>query len=281
MSLRHLSCLASFCAWLLLASCSGRDWRKVSPSDVRQILPAMTMLSVSLEYDNVPDSIRQANYRSLLGEHGYSLTDWDSSMAWYAANEIDLFYDFYRAALDDVTKLQTQLHKRQDSIHTREEFVRNRLGANLDSINLLSLGYEYYHRNQLINRSFSIVPTTPYLNGWIVRLSTNLYTTSAEDSIAYGTLSLQLHLSDSTILAASTPVHSGGAHSVVLSIPQGKQAVRVSGFLRGVTHAERYILCDSLRLVRLQGDPSAENSAAAAITQPAQEAESSPEELVL
>lgn len=257
----------------LLASCTGQGWKRVSERDMRRMLPEFAMLSTGMEQRGTPDSIRQATYEAFLSDYGYTLTDWDSSMRWYAVEQLDLLHDIYRQATDSLARLEAQLQGRQDSVVTYQEYIRKRYEGQLDSLNMLREGERVYFPGELINRSFTFTPSSPYSEGQILNLSTSVQGLQPADSVLM--LELCMQTSDSLLVRSSLRVfpHQGNTR-LTMGVPTGKSVVRVFGSLRGVLPRRTsmpFVLCDSLRLIRLPsgnaGLPTTESPEANAIPQ--------------
>lgn len=241
-------------ALLLFFSCSNRSWELIPEEDVRRLLPRYALLSAGLQNRGEADSVRQAAYRRFFEEGGYTLQDWDSSMVWYAKNNIPLYHDFYRLASDSLSKLTEALQKRSDSIVRVEERQRKLMGAVLDSVNLLKLGMEVFGENELINMTFSLQPTTPYtgLEGTLTTRIAGLPKLAKRDALS---LELRFHSKDSTSQIQHLAIQSSGVYHVRLVTMEGKDVVRISGYLRGIVPKklpkDGYVFVDSLRFVRL------------------------------
>lgn len=232
--------------------CERRSWERIPIDEVRQILPDYTLLVVSLDQRSFPDSQRRAAYESFFEEYGYTLSDWDSSMAWYARNELTLLHDIYRTTADSMERSQVSLQTRFDEVTKRETYENNRRIGVLDSVNLLSIGSHLYKGGDEIKVDFDFTPSMPYDSTRRVELSTTLYGIELLDTLVYPFLELRLHFSDTTELYSSTPLLRAGHHVVSLSIPNGKKARRISGAVRGrMPHSIWWVMqLDSLRLVR-------------------------------
>lgn len=241
--------------------CSRQGWEQIPIKEVRRILPEYTLLAVSLDQRNVPDSQRRAAYEGLLMEQGYTLEDWDSSMAWYARNELMLLHDIYRTTADSMERMQTSLQTRLDAVVQRETYLANRHMGQIDSVNLLSIGSRFYRAGEEIKVDFNFSLSMPYDSTRRVELSTALLGTETLDTLVFPFLELYLHLSDTTTLYASTPLSQPGRHAVALAIPAGKKAHRISGTVRGRMPSRVWWMMqlDSLRLVRyplMEGAPA-------------------------
>lgn len=239
---------------MLFASygCERRGWKQIPIKDVRRILPSYTLLMVSLDQHNIPDSQRRAAYESFLSEQGYTLSDWDSSMALYARNELTLLHDIYRTAADSLERSRTVLQTRFERVIARENYDTNRRLGILDSVNLLSIGSRWYKAGDPIHVNFDFSPSSAYDSTYQVELSTTLNSAELLDTLVYPFLELRLHFSDSTTLYSSTPLLHPGRHAVSLSIPSGKKAQKITGALSGRIPTRLWwgVQLDSLRLVR-------------------------------
>lgn len=245
--------------YLLLSGCSEQSYRRLSEDELRRLLPGFTILSATMDYEYTADSVRRAAYEQFFEREGYTLADWDSTMGWYASHRLELLLDIYKQSGDSLTRLQSLLQLRQDSVSKQEEYERMLRGGVLDSVNLLRLGVATYLPGELVNQSFALTPTTPYDSTSRVTLSIQGYGLPS-DSLPPLRLDLRLYLSDSTMRQISAPVLRHGISSVSLVVPDGLHAWRLSGFVRGVLPDSLpggYLLLDSLRLVRTPVDPDA------------------------
>ena len=109
--------ICAFASASLLCACSGGGWKRIPADKVRQLLPRYALLAAALQDRNVPDSVRATAYKQFLEKEGYTLTDWDSTMAWYAKNNMPLYYDFYRLTSDSLNKEADRLQLKQELIN--------------------------------------------------------------------------------------------------------------------------------------------------------------------
>ncbi|MDY3090137.1 MAG: DUF4296 domain-containing protein [Porphyromonas sp.] len=240
----------------LLVGCSSREWTLIGEEDVRRLLPRYALLNAALQNRGEQDSIRQAAYRAFFEEEGYTLADWDSSMLWYAKNDITLYHDFYRLAADSMARSTERVQLRVDSITAAEERMRKLNGAVLDSTNLLSLGLETYRAGEYLNRYFMLTPSTPYtaVRGELGVGIWGLPKLKKDEALS---LELRFHAKDSTTRIERLSIAKSGFYSVRLVTMEGKDVVRVSGALRGTLPKKLqrgYVLVDSLRFVRTPHD---------------------------
>lgn len=242
------------------SSCSEQKWELISEREVRRLLPLHAQLSAKMQNQGWADSTKASVYRKFFLEQGYSLRDWDSTMAWYAKNEVLLYHDFYRQATDTINRLLTDLQAVQDSVNRIEEIRSRRTSYILDSVNLLSIGLETYHSGEYINRAFSIAPASAY-EGVEVHLSTGVYGLSKEALSKQLELELKFHHIDTTITSRSIQIFKSGTYDVSMVVPPGKSVTRVSGRLVGLlpqAHPRKRVWCDSLRLIRFPYKEQAE-----------------------
>lgn len=246
-------------------SCIHKDWELVKEQDVRRILPRYAMLAAAVESRGEPDSIRKAAYRQFFAEEGYSLQDWDSSMLWYAKNNIPLYYDFYRLAGSNLSKESDILQKKVDSITAADTYRKDRLGYMLDSINLLSIPRSIYYSGELVNQEFNIQPHSAYTSG-MGRLSLSILgLPHLEHSNAWD-LELRFYAQDSTIQVERKKLDGSGHYELNLVVDKDKFVVRVAGHIRGLVpklRMKEFVYLDSLRFIR----DSSVSSSATAITE--------------
>lgn len=214
------------------AACTRSQWKRLDEDEVLRTLPALSLLSASLSEQNIPDSTRQRAYHEFFARRGYTLADWDSTMAWYAKNRVQLFYDFYRLSGDSLTRQRTAMEKRRDLIAATEERRRLWHGAMLDSVDLLRDSSTYYRAGELINKRFELYPISPYdsttrLQAEILILGLQSFSNDSLD------LELRLHLSDSTSAVSHQQIRSSGFYRLEAYVPNGKTALRAIGTLRG------------------------------------------------
>ena len=257
-----------FASVSLLCACSGGGWKRIPADEVRQLLPRYALLAAALQDRNAPDSVRATAYKQFLEEEGYTLTDWDSTMAWYAKNNMPLYYDFYRLTSDSLNKEVDRLQLKQDSIFRIEELANKRRNYNLDSVNLLSLGTIYAGQGDLVNQAFSIAPSPAY-TGAELELSTRVLGLSLSDGRKSPfTLYLQLVQSDSTVSQRSLLIKKSGTYSVKLKTKSGLSVVRIQGYMQGIVASghkgKKFIYLDSLRLRRY---PSIDEPSGAPVSQ--------------
>lgn len=230
----RLRCFALL-ATLGIISCSSGGWRKLDKDEILSTLPELNLLMATLKERGATDSVRQRAYHEFFARRGYTLADWDSTVAWYAKHRVKLFHDYYRLTVDSLTRQRTQLEQKRDLIVAAQERERLWYGAMLDSVNLLQDSSAYYFGGELINKTFELIPSTPY------RTSTEVYVEALllglkgfpTDSLS---LELRLHLSDTTSVVRGLQMLTSGHYTISAQVPEGKQVVRVTGGLRGVLH---------------------------------------------
>lgn len=217
----------------IASSCSQSSWQRLDSNEILEVLPELSLLSASLSDKYVPDSTRQRAYQEFFARRGYTLADWDSTMAWYARNRVSDFYDFHRLTGDSLTNMRTAMEHRRDSIALKQERERLWRGAMLDSVNLLNDSSTYYSRGEWVNRYFTLNPVIPYdsttqLTAKFLILGLDSH---RQDSLI---LALRLHFSDSTSLIQRQTIVASGDHRATIQVPNGKRAIRFSGWLRGL-----------------------------------------------
>lgn len=220
-------------ACFLLGSCSSGSWKKLDTDEILNTLPELNLLSASLSERGATDSVRQRAYHEFFARRGYTLADWDSTMAWYAKHRVKLFHDFYRLSTDSLTRLRTTLEKKRDLIAKAEERKRLWHGAMLDTVNLLSDTSNCYYAGELLNKSFELIPATAYdstTRVYAEALVLGLNTFPC-DSLS---LELRLHLSDTTSVLSQQQIKASGHYVISAQVPSGKHASRVTGILRGI-----------------------------------------------
>lgn len=241
-------------AFLLLCSaCSSPGgWKKIGLKDMQTILPRMLLTEALYDQRGLPDSIRVLGYQTLLGEYGYNLSDWDSSLVWYGRYRIPEYQKLYESATGILTAQQEKLQQRVDSltrIATRERMWQS---AQLDSVNLLPDSVSVHPLGRYLERSFALTPDGTYGAGTEVRLAVRLAGLPRQARGGSLRLQLQLLYTDSTAQTVELKALHQGLNSLSFVIPAGKQMRQALGVLRGTTPRGRgkWLAVDSFSFAR-------------------------------
>ncbi len=235
-------------------ACSNRSWKKLSSDKVREILPELTLLKAYLNTHNVPDSVRYVTYYAFFHKYGVSQTDWDSTMFWYAKNDINLYHNFYSRLDDSIRRLQIKLQKKVDALDEAERRqYRWEEGILEDSNLLLDTVYpKYMIPPVVINESFIYQPRIRYDSTERVSMNFAIDGMSflAQDSL-FMTFSLfQEGKLDTTVQQV---IRDNGAYSLSLVARKGK-IDSISASVRGCISRSNglgFISIDSLALIRI------------------------------
>lgn len=217
------------------SACSDNQWTKLSAEEVREILPELSLLESMANFRDMPDSLRQGLYTHYFESRGITQADWDSTMAWYAKNQMVMYENFYRVASEEMEQKRLALQAKRDSISTLEQREIQRRNGQLDSVNLLQDTLLVFHAGELLNKHWKLQPSQPYPSGTRLLFSVHMQGLSAEVlSNLKWTAELSMHASDSTILQMSqTNWHDRGAE-LSLTVPEGKTVGLVTAYLRGL-----------------------------------------------
>ncbi len=253
-----ISKLLKACVCLLLLSgsiaCSNQSWKKVSPEEVRQILPELSLLKAYLNNQNVPDSVRYVTYYAFFKKYSISQTDWDSTMFWYAKNDINLYHNLYSQTDDALRRLQIKLQKKVDALDEANRRKYEWEQGLLENANLLldTIYPKYILPPAIVNETFTYEPRIHYDS--TVRVSLNLaidgMSLLGQDSLSMTFSLFQEGKLDTT---AQKTIKRNGAYDLVLS-PKSKGIDSISGSLRGIISQHDglgFITIDSLSLIRL------------------------------
>lgn len=250
--------LALVLGLLLLGACNSKGWTRIDKEEVRPLLIKMTLLSAVAQQEYMQDSVRQAEYAALLASEGYTLTDWDSTIAWYARYDMTLLNDFYRVAHDSLEAMRGRLQTRFDSINAAETYLERLRAFDLDSVDFLCEAPRLYALDgSYLYRRFDISPGTPYDSTCVLILTTRILgLPELADSVSPLRLFVCLHLSDSTSRIDSLDIRRSGLYSLETSTSSGHKVIRCSGFLKGVLPRQSkgrggFIAIDSFSLVRM------------------------------
>ncbi len=254
---KYVKSLKTFACLLLLVggmACSNRSWTKLSPDEVREILPELSLLKAYMNTQSVPDSVRYVSYYAFFQKHGITQTDWDSTMFWYAKNDINLYHNFYSKLDDSIRRLQIKLQKKvdllDDSVRRHYQWVEGRLeNANLllDTIYPKLLAVPTY-----VNETFVYQPRRTYDS--LVQISLNLGLSGLnaleQDSLL---MSFSLFSEGKLDTTEMKTIKTNGAHQIILSARKG-QIDSISGSLQGFvsrSNVQGFLTLDSLSLIRL------------------------------
>lgn len=251
---RYRGLLLGVVLTLLVGACTSpsQKWQRVGQKDLQELLPKMLLAEAIYDQRGLPDSLRVLGYQQLLDERGYTLTDWDSSLVWYGRYRVADYKKAYDYALASLTAQQDGLQQRVDSLA--------RLGARqiawetgaLDSVNLLRDSISLHPAGRYLERSFSLIPQSPYPTGTDVRFAVRLAGFSPKTS--GGTLRMQLRLefADSTQRLLDLKPLRPGLNVLSFVLPEGKMLRSASGLLRGVAPRSKgkYLVIDSFSFAR-------------------------------
>ncbi len=254
---KYKKSLKAFACLLLLTggmACSNRSWTKLSPDEVREILPELSMLKAYLNTQGIPDSIRYVSYYAFFDKYGITQTDWDSTMFWYAKNDINLYHNFYSRLDDSIRRLQIKLQKKVDELdeanRRRYEWEEGRL----EHTNLLL--DTIYPKILLLPTSvcetFIYEPRISYDS--LIQISMNLglsgLSALEQDSLL---ISFSLFSEGKLDTTELKTIKTNGVHQIILSAKKGR-IDSIRGIVRGTiskSNAQGFVMIDSLSLIRL------------------------------
>lgn len=213
-----------------ICSCSDDGWSKLSESQIRSILPELSLLEATASFRDMPDSIRQRLYDNYFDSRGITQSDWDSTMAWYAKHQMVMYEDFYRMASEDMERTRIALQTKKEHVESLEQRELQRLNGQLDSVNLLRDTLLVLNGGDLLNQHWVLRPSTFYQSG--TRLTFSFNTQGLQSNIALRA-ELRMHATDSTMLLVQKTECSNGETLLSLTIPEGKTVELVTALIRG------------------------------------------------
>ncbi len=257
---KYIKSLKTFVCLLLLfggMACSNRSWTKLSPKEVREILPKLSLLKAYLHTQNVPDSVRYVSYYAFFQKYGITQTDWDSTMYWYAKNDIHLYHNFYSRLDDSIRRLQIKLQKKVDKQDEAERRRYDWENGRLENANLLvdSLYPKLLFLPSFIKESFVYQPRISYDS--LVQISMNLglsgLSALEQDSLL---MSFSLFSEGKLDTTELKTIKTNGTHQIILSAKKGRiDSIRGSVFgYVSKSNAQGFVTIDSLSLIRLPRD---------------------------
>lgn len=242
---------------IALGSCSSREWKRIDKDELRPLLVKMTLLNAVAQQEYMQDSVRQSEYAALLGAEGYTIADWDSTIAWYARYDMTLLNDFYRVAYDSLEAMRSRLQTRYDSVSEAQAYQDRLNSYDLDSVDFLREAPTLYTLDgSYLYRRFDITPHSPYdSTRYLVFTARILGLPELADSVAPLRMYTCAHLSDSTTLIDSIDIRRPGLYQLESSTPDGRRIIRSSGFVKGLlpalsTRGKGLVAIDSFSLVR-------------------------------
>lgn len=213
---------------LFFSSCH-REWKRLSPKKMQDILVDMSLAQAYFQNHYTPDSIRIRTYSGICRNHGISIQDWDSSIYLYSGKYIETYKIIYQNAMDSVVRLQKQIQQKQNIRDSIKNRLQNILEANIDSVNLIADRQTHNKENFLI-RSFILKPIIPYSDKFSVRLSTALQNLPLQFDPIF-MLRLRLSFADSTDTTIIKPIIYNGVDSIRVNIPSDKSMQSAEGGL--------------------------------------------------
>ncbi len=251
---RALVLLGGFVLLFWATSCRDRSWKKLDPELIREILPELSLLKAYLQKHNIPDSTRSVSYYAFFNKYGVTPRDWDSTMYWYAKNDIALYHNFYSHLDDSIRRLQLRLQKQVTALDKAEKRYSQWEYGRLEGVNLLSDSVypKLLQAPSLIAESFGYDPKIHF--DTTIRLSMDLALSGLsplqEDSLM---MSFALYRQGKIDTIAHKIIREDGFHQLILSAKTDR-IDSISGTLVGyVTKSNllKLIQIDSLSLIRL------------------------------
>lgn len=243
-----------------LVACSSQPqgWKRLGQKDLQELLPQMLLSEAVYDQRGLPDSLRVLGYQKLLGQRGYSLVDWDSSVVWYGRYRAEDYKKSYEYAMAVLTSQQEGLQRRIDSLARIEARQRAWQTGALDSVNLLRDSLSRHQLGGYLERSFSLTPEFPYASGTDVRFAVRLQGFSPRRPAGTLRLQLRLQFADSTQRVLDLKPLKPGLNVLSFTLPEGKRMQSAQGILRGVAPRGKgkYLVVDSFSFARFSGGAS-------------------------
>lgn len=251
---RLMFCLGTM---LLVVACSSKSqgWQRIGQKDFQELLPQMLMAEAVYEQRSLPDSLRILGYQTVLGQRGYTLTDWDSSQVWYGRYRVSEYQEAYDYALGVLTSQQEGLRRRVDSLARIEARAYAWSSGALDSTNLLLDSVSIHRPGDYLERSFSLSPSVPYASGTDVRFAVRLHGFSPKQPGGTLRMHLRVEFTDSTQRVFDLRPLKTGLNVLSFVLPEGKMMRKASGWLRGVSPRgkSKFFAVDSFSFARFPG----------------------------
>lgn len=272
---KHVGCSLGgvLLGMLLLFSCSSHSqgWKKIDLKDVQRLLPQMLLAEAIYDQRGLPDSTRILGYQSILGESGYRLADWDSTLVWYGKYRVFEYQKAYDYAMNVLSLQQEDLQRRVDSLAQIEARAHAWRSGQADSINLLPDSISYHRLGSYLERSFDYRPELPYSEGVGLRFALRLAGFSPKSTGGSLRLQLRYFFADSTSQTEEVRSLRPGLTLQAFSVPTGKQLTRISGVLRGVAPRGKgkWLVIDSLSLARYSSSFASPAPEEASVSAPA------------
>lgn len=207
-------------------SCS-KTWKKIPPKDMEKILIDMSLTESFFQNNYTPDSIRIRGYSEICRKHGFSMSDWDSSVALYSGKYIETYEKIYKNALDSIVRLQSILQSQKKYKDSIVHYQRNIFDGNIDSVNLLVGKSVVYHRGNAV--SFSLRFNPPYSDKYSIELLIYIGRIGSIIDSSKTQIRITMAYSDSTDSIVSIPIRRTGINALRVNVPKGKALTNING----------------------------------------------------
>ncbi len=247
----HLLILVALIFSLLVNSCSKTSWKKLESEEIEVILPELIFLQTYLNERNVADSTRLVTYFAFFDKYGITQTDWDSTMYWYAKNDISLYLNIYYKTGKKLEAKKDKLKKRVkylDSVENHRTLWESKHLANTNFIvdnhcPMILAGRSYF---ELKNH---FIPQGLYTNSDTLQYSLSVYGLSEkqEDSLL---MKLAFYYQDVLQDEAQTTIKKDGSYTLEVK-PYSKEIDSVAGSIEAYlpyNPLRNYLIIDSINL---------------------------------
>lgn len=217
----------------VISGCRHNKWNRLSKEQLQDVMVDVTVAQGLMYTKDMPDSTRQVIYNQIFSKHGVTQQDYDSTIAYYTARKIDVQLLVTQRVLDSLKKLQERVaenKQKHDELNRDPSSFYYR-----DSVNILRDSVTIYHiEKTFVNRYFRIDLNSPYYSPVRVRFTSRIHGINKMNNQAFR-MYLYLDLTDSTRLVDTCAIDRNGTYNLELSIPDGKSASALGGFVRTLT----------------------------------------------
>lgn len=227
---------AALLSLFLLFSCQGKGYKRIAKDQLKDLLVDLYVADgyfVNIYDPELTDSVREAVYADIFSKHGTTRRDYDSTLVWYARNDLNEYIVICQAVREELEQQRLVLDARLTAENERLAREFDGTSYQLDSVNLLrhDSARVYWPDMPLLNCPFVIRPGTAYGDSTRLEFVTRVRGLRLRP-MARMEMGLQLICTDSSSVVLKQKVENG-LNILTAMVPDSAKVMRVYGYLQG------------------------------------------------